>query len=360
VKSVINKYLSETQTEDEIKRRFKADMTAYLGCREVVPVVNGTVALEVALRGLGLSRGDFVIVPDISFVATATAVANCGLVPVYADVSSAYFGLTLEALRSRYSPRVRAAILVHFSGFVNRELFEIIEYCYRNDIFLVEDCAQAFSCTAHGMKVGTLGNAGTFSFQSSKIITAGEGGLIATNDPRLSAQFQAVSDWGLSPNLEKRRVDLASSNFRLSALQCYVLGNRLKDIDRVVAARRAYCDELEDACRRLGVEHRLPDPNTVFFDCPFFFPVTSGTQRNTVEPREESPLHRGAIVPAILKRFYPDLLEDYCNANPREITDGFCSNSIIADIDFINIAQVQGMPADRIITAYGEDASCRK
>jgi dTDP-4-amino-4,6-dideoxygalactose transaminase len=360
VKSVINNFLNREQTEDEIKHVFEESMAAYLGCRSVVPVVNGTIALEVALRGLGLCRGDAVIVPDISFIATATAVANCGLIPVFADVSPDYFGLTVETLRNRDCSRVKAALLVHFSGFVNRDLFEIIEYCCRRDLALVEDCAQAFACTAFGRKVGTFGDAGIFSFQSSKIINAGEGGLVCTDKQNLAAEFQAISDWGMSPAFVKRKLELPSSNFRLSALQCYWLQQKLQHIEHTMAARLERCRELENACRNLGLEHRLPAGKTDFVDCPFFFPVKSERKLNTIEPREESPMHRSAIVPAILQHFFPDLLEIYYELNPPETLAGFASNNIISDIDFINIHQTRNLPADQVMTAYTEAALCLK
>jgi dTDP-4-amino-4,6-dideoxygalactose transaminase len=359
VKSVIDDFLGGRWNEDEIKNAFAAHMAEYLDCRHVVPVSNGTAALEVALRGLGLSRGDCVIVPDISFIATATAVANCGLVPVYADVSPEYFGLTADSLQSRDCSRVKAVILVHFSGFVNRDLFEIIEYCCRRGLLLVEDCAQAFSCTAHGRKVGTFGDAGTFSFQSSKIISAGEGGLVCTDKKDPASLFQAISDWGMSPAFAKRRLELASSNFRLSALQCYCLDKKLRSIEQTVAARINRCAQMEEACRTLGLEHRLPAPKQDFIDCPFFFPVKSARKLNTVEPREESPMHRSSMVPAILRRFYPDLLETYFELNPPDVPAGFCSNNVIADIDFINIHQTGDTPAEEVLTAYTE-ALCLK
>ncbi|MBN1799523.1 MAG: DegT/DnrJ/EryC1/StrS family aminotransferase [Spirochaetales bacterium] len=358
MKYAIDALLPDFISGEEVIKEFRSQMSLYLGCRYVIPVVNGTVALEVVLRGLGLQRGDFVIVPDISFIATATAVANCGLIPVYADVSSEYFGLTLEALQRRFTPRVKAVILVHFSGFVNREIAEISEYCRNHKIALVEDCAQAFSCSAYGAKTGALADAGTFSFQSSKIINSGEGGLISTHNELLAAEYQAISDWGLSPAHNRRKLDLASSNFRLSALQCYFLTKQIQAIDEIVDARFERLAELKEACEKLGVESCLPRAKADFHDCPFFFPVRSSRKLNTIEPREESPMHRSSIVKSILKQFYPDLLEIYRKANPPHIFKDFESNRIISEIDFINIHQALNTPVEHIILNYKESISC--
>jgi perosamine synthetase len=359
VKYAINAIIPDFHSEEEVIRKFRDHMSLFLGCKYMIPVVNGTIALEVALRGLGLKRGDFVIVPDISFIATATAVANCGLIPLFADVSVEYFGLTLEALQHRMCEKVKAVILVHFSGFMNRQISEITEYCRKHGVALVEDCAQALSCSAYGVKAGTFGDAGTFSFQSSKIISSGEGGLISTHNELLAAECEAISDWGLSPALDGRKLDLASSNFRLSAIQCYFLSKQMQALDRILADRLECCAELEEACEKMGVATRLPKPKAVFYDCPFFFPIKSSRKLNTVEPREESPMHRSTIVPSILNQFYPDLLHIYLQANPPALFADFMSNKIIADIDFINIHQAAGMSADHIICNYKESIPCR-
>src|SRR5271157_198965 len=211
----IKSFIPNFKPEEEVIQEFKSSISSYLGCKYVIPVTNGTIAIEVALRGLRLNRGDLVIIPDLSFIATATAVADCGLIPVFADVSPEYFGLTLESLKKRELSGVKAVILVHLSGFMNREIFEIRDYCRSRNIALIEDCAQAFSCSADGIKAGAFGNAGTFSFQSSKIINSGEGGLISTNDPDLAAECEAISDWGLSPSLPRRKLEVASCNYRL-------------------------------------------------------------------------------------------------------------------------------------------------
>jgi len=159
---------------------------------------------------------------------------------------------------------------------------------------------------------------------------------------------------------KRRKLALASSNFRLSALQCYVLGRKLEHIDSTVAARRERCARLEDACRELGLEHCLPAPRPEYFDCPFFFPLKSARKLNSIEPREESPLHRSAIVVAILERFYPDLLKRYYELNPPGVMSEFAGNKVITDIDFINISQTWNLPADQVVSAYKEAVLCRK
>jgi perosamine synthetase len=137
-------YLPDFTTETEIKDSLKRALGKFFNCNHVILVVNGTTAIEIALKALGLKRGTPVIVPDLSFIATATAVANCGLIPVYADISAEYYGLTLESVKQEYTQHQNtgAVVLVHFGGYVNREIFAIKAFCAAHHLYLLEDCAQ--------------------------------------------------------------------------------------------------------------------------------------------------------------------------------------------------------------------------
>jgi hypothetical protein len=132
-----------------------------------------------------------------------------------------------------------------------------------------------------------------------------------------------------------------------------VLLRQLEKIHDVYNGRMERCGQLQQACERSGLESALPPAAEGWIDCPFFFPVKSSNKINMLEPREEMPLHKSAMVPAILERFYPDLVAAYHRANPPEKLGRFESNSIIETVDFINISQTENLPAEEVIAAYG-------
>ncbi|HYH03856.1 MAG TPA: DegT/DnrJ/EryC1/StrS family aminotransferase [Bacillota bacterium] len=348
-----NAYLPGFATETATQETLRQTLREYLNCKYVSLVVNGTIALEIALRASGLKRGTKVIIPDLSFIATATAVANCGMIPLYADISEAYFGLTLESVQQQYdsAENVGAVILVHFGGFVNREIFEIKEFCQEKKLFLIEDCAQVLPCAIHGKRVGTIGDIGTFSLQSSKIVNCGEGGLITTSSEILGQRCESISNWGLSfPGIE-RDLSIPSSNFRMSAIQSFFVLKQLEILDQIVAERNDQYLELRDLARKFGLEPALPQENPDIIDCPFFFPMKSKQKLNMVEPRTEYPMRQSTMVQAILDFFHPDLLEIYQQQKhgyPLERT----SDRVIREVDFINFRNCEVSSPEEVISQY--------
>jgi dTDP-4-amino-4,6-dideoxygalactose transaminase len=336
-------FVSETATKDALRQT----LAASFNCKYISLVGNGTVAIEIALRAFGLPRGTQVIIPDLSFIATATAVANCGMIPLYADISEAYFGLTLESVKQQYysNDNIGAVIVVHFAGFVDRQIFAIKEFCQEKQLYLLEDCAQVFPCAIHGKRVGTIGDAGTFSLQSSKIVNCGEGGFITTNSGTLAQRCEAISNWGLSfPGIE-RDPGIPSSNFRMSAVQSYFVAKQMELLDGIVAERLQKYTEMQDLARKYGLEPALPRAEADISDCPFFFPLKSSRQKlNMLEPRTEYPMRKSAMVPAILGFFHPDLLPVYRQKSlsyGRERT----SDQVIREIDFINFRSLESSSA---------------
>ncbi len=346
-------YIHDFSSEDTVRAEFKEAVNKYFDCKYSIPVSNGTAAIEVALRSLSLPRGSLVIVPDISFIATATAVANCGLIPVYADVSGDYLGMTLDEVVRKYNSGVKAVIVVHLAGYMNREIFQIRDFCREKGICLLEDCAQALACCAKGKKAGTIGDIGTFSFQSSKIVNAGEGGLIITDNNHFALKCEAISDWGISTGCYKRNLNISSSNFRLSAIQCYFLIKQFEMIDDIVNERLSKCERLFEACREFNVEPYSPKKQKDFFDCPFFFMIKSRKKINTIEPREEYPMRNSSMVREILKDYYPDLVDKYLSSN-CENRQNLVSRRILSEIDFINIRQNSEKTDMELFGAYAD------
>src|SRR5271157_413580 len=154
---------------------FEEAFASYHGARHGIAVTNGTAALEVTMAALGINHGDEVIVPNFTFVATASAVLFANALPVLVDVDPETYCIDCDLVEAAITPRTKAIIAVHMGG-NPADLDRLSKIAKRNRLALIEDSAHAHASEWRGQRVGTFGIAGTFSFQSSKLITAGEGG----------------------------------------------------------------------------------------------------------------------------------------------------------------------------------------
>jgi dTDP-4-amino-4,6-dideoxygalactose transaminase len=179
-------------------RAFEAEFADAVGCRYGIALANGTVALELALRCFDIGPGDEVVVTPRSFMASASCVVTCGARPVFADVDPVSQNITAETIRAVLSPRTRAVIAVHLAGWPC-DMEPIMALCRERGLKLIEDCAQAHGATYRGRPVGSLGDVAAFSFCQDKIMTtAGEGGMLVTDDPALWSRAWSYKDHGKS------------------------------------------------------------------------------------------------------------------------------------------------------------------
>ncbi len=205
-----------------------------LGCRHVIAVGSGTAALHLAYLGAGVQPGDEVIVPAITFVATAAAVRYCGATPVFADVAGDHdLGLDPDDVERRITPHTRAVCAMHYAGYPAAiEALRVL--CDRRGLVLLEDAAHAPSATVGARKAGTFGLAGAFSFFSNKVLSAGEGGAVATDDDALATLARRARADGLVDRLDEPRAALLLA--RLARME--------DDIARRRALTLAYRDKL--------------------------------------------------------------------------------------------------------------------
>jgi dTDP-4-amino-4,6-dideoxygalactose transaminase len=178
-------------------RSLEREYAEKLGRAHAVAVANGTLALELALRGFGIGPGDEVVVPARSFIATASCVVAVGATPVFADIDPETSDLTAETLETALTERTAAVIVVHVAGWP-AEMDPIIDLARSRGVLVIEDCAQAHGATYRGRPVGSFGDAACFSFCQDKIIAAGEGGLIALDDDTAFALVWEYKDHGKS------------------------------------------------------------------------------------------------------------------------------------------------------------------
>jgi dTDP-3-amino-3,4,6-trideoxy-alpha-D-glucose transaminase len=230
---------------------FEEEFASYLGVRFCVGVGNGTDALTIALRALGVGRGDEVVLPSFTFYATAEAAVNAGAVPVFCDVDPETYCVTAEAVERALTPRTKAILPVHLFG----NVAAVPELCELGPP-VVEDAAQAAGASFRGRKAGSLGVVATFSFFPSKNLAClGDGGAVVTDDERVAEVARRLRFHGSEDKLTHTEVGY---NSRLDALQAGVLRLLLPELDGWNAARRAAAAAYE--ARGLGTVVGLPRP----------------------------------------------------------------------------------------------------
>lgn len=217
---------------------FEKAFARYHGARHGIAVTNGTAALEVTMAALGIGHGDEVIVPNFTFVATASAVLFANALPVLVEVDPKTYCLDPALAEAAITPRTRAIIAVHMGGHP-ADLDRLQEIAERRGIALIEDSAHAHASEWRGTKIGTFGTAATFSFQASKLMTAGEGGVIISNDDAFERQARSVHDCGRMPGEWFYSHFIYGSNYRLSEWQGAVLKVQLERLEPQTAHRHS-------------------------------------------------------------------------------------------------------------------------
>jgi dTDP-3-amino-3,4,6-trideoxy-alpha-D-glucose transaminase len=205
-------------------KSFERAFAIECGSEHAVGVSSGTAALELALRGLGIGSGDEVIVPTYSFIATAEAVSTVGAIPILVDIDAETALITAETVERALTPKTRCVIPVHLFG-RTVEMDPILALCRERDIAVVEDACQAHGANYRGRPVGSLGDAGCFSFYPTKNLGAwGDGGALVTNDAALDAKVRLLRSHG---EAKRHHHELATGTHRLDALQAALLSVKL-------------------------------------------------------------------------------------------------------------------------------------
>jgi dTDP-4-amino-4,6-dideoxygalactose transaminase len=216
----------------DFERRF-AEMH---GCSHGIAVANGTVSLRVALLAAGIGAEDEVVVPPYTFVSTATAVIEANAIPVFADVDLETFNIDPSAVEAVITPRTRAVIPVHFAGHP-AEMADIMALANEHDLVVIEDAAHAHGASYQNRPAGSLGHLASFSFQSSKNLTSGEGGIITTNDEALAESCRSIQNCGRVQGGKWYEHHVISGNYRLGEFQGAVLNCQLDRLEEQTRIR---------------------------------------------------------------------------------------------------------------------------
>ncbi len=229
--------------------------------RHAVPMANGTVTMEVALKALGIGWGDEVIVPALTFAATAYAPLAAGALPVLVDVSPGSLAIDPDAVEAAITPQTKAIIPVHL-GQVMADMDRLGEIASRHHLAIIEDCAHSHGKQWRGRSAGAVAAFGSFSHQSTKILTSGEGGTLTTNDDRLAELAASIIDCGRAKDPGEERFTFGA-NYRLSELQAAALVGQVDKFESQMEERAqaaAYFEELMagvEEVRLLDVDERI-------------------------------------------------------------------------------------------------------
>ena len=249
-------------------RLFEKEFAAFVGCDHAVALVNGTAALECALKALGVGPGDEVITTSRTFIASASSAVMVGAHPVFADVDRDSQNITAASIERVLTPRTKAIVAVHLAGWPC-EMDEILALAHERGIKVVEDCAQAHGATYKGRPIGSLGDVAAFSFCQDKIMTtAGEGGMVTTNSAELWNAMWSLKDHGKSYDAVYHREhapgfrwlhESFGTNWRLSEVQSAIGRVQLRKLSRWLFIRRAHAQMLTDECVKLpGLRVTVP------------------------------------------------------------------------------------------------------
>lgn len=230
------------------------------GCEHGIAVANGTVSLRLGLMAAGLEAESEVIIPPYTFFSTASAVIEANMVPVFADIDLATFNLDPQALEAAITPRTRAVIPVHFAGQV-ADMDAIMAIAAKHDLLVIEDAAHAHGGSHKSGAAGSLGHLGSFSFQSSKNLTSGEGGIITTNDAKLAAACRSMHNCGRVPDGVWYEHHVISGNYRLGELQGALLNAQFERLEEQTLARDANGRYLAERLAKLPGIHPQHRPD---------------------------------------------------------------------------------------------------
>lgn len=303
--SAVTRVLSSNRvnywTGDE-GRMFETEFAAFAGTRHAVAVANGTVALDLALKGLGIGPGDEVIVTARSFIASASCIINAGATPVFSDVDRNSQNITADTIARNLTARTRAIICVHLAGWPC-DMDAIRELVSGRNIFLIEDCAQATGAAYKGRPVGGLGDVAAWSFCQDKIMTTGgEGGMVTCNDTDLWKRMWAFKDHGKSWDTVHKSIHPAGfrwlhesigTNWRLTEIQSAIGRIQLRRMPRWRELRQQNADRMRTLLKPLAGPNgilRIPEltaPKSLHANYKFYafvrpehLPV--GTTRDTL------------------------------------------------------------------------------
>ena len=230
----------------EYIKKFEKDFSGYCGVKDGASCSNGTTALHLALKAFGVKEGDEVIVPNVTFIATANAVRYCNAKPVFVDIDESWC-IDPEKIREKITKKTRGIIPVHLYG-MPADMDPIRELAGKHSLFVLEDCAEAHGARYRGKRVGSLGDASVFSFYGNKVITTGEGGMVLSGNKELIEEVKVLRDHGMNP---KKRYwhDKIGYNYRMTNVQAAIGVAQLENIGKILSLKKKLVETYDSILR---------------------------------------------------------------------------------------------------------------
>ncbi len=235
---------------------FEEAFAKFCGAKHAIAANNGTTALHLAMVAMDLKPGDEVIIPTVTYIATANAVRYCGATPVLVDVCADTMNIDPADIERKITSNTRGIIPVHLYGHP-ADMTAVNRIAHKHGLWVVEDAAEAHGAEVNGQKVGTLGTCATFSFFGNKIITTGEGGMVTTDDDALAAKLRLFRGQGMDP---KRRYwfPVIGYNYRMTNIQAAIGLAQMEGIEKALADRQRLAKWYDEALSELRDQIILP------------------------------------------------------------------------------------------------------
>lgn len=235
---------------------FEKAFAEFCGVKHAISTNNGTTALHLAMVGMDLQPGDEVIVPTVTYIATANAVRYCGATPVFSDVVPGILNIDPVDIESKITPRVKGIVAVHLYGHP-ADMLEINRIAKKHGLWVIEDAAEAHGAKVFEKRVGSFGDCATFSFFGNKIITTGEGGMITTNNDELAEKLRLFRGQGMDP---KRRYwfPVIGYNYRMTNIQAAIGLAQMETIEKSLAARKSLANRYKTLLSSLSHDIETP------------------------------------------------------------------------------------------------------
>ena len=236
---------------------FEAAFASFCGVKHAVAANNGTTALHLALVALGLGPGDEVIIPTVTYIATANAVRYCGATPVLVDVRPDTMNIDPQQIEQKITPRTRGIIPVHLYGHP-ADMEPLTQIARKHGLWVLEDAAEAHGAEVNGRRVGGLSECATFSFFGNKIVTTGEGGMVTTNDDELAVKLRLYRGQGVDPQ-RRYWFPVIGYNYRMTNIQAAIGLAQMETIDAALEDRQALAKLYDEALSPLKAQLVLPE-----------------------------------------------------------------------------------------------------
>lgn len=265
---------------------FEKAFAEFCGVRHAISCNNGTASLHLALAGLGIGPGDEVIVPDLTYVASANCVRYCGAEPVFVDCDPRTFNMDPARIEAHVTPRTKGIMAVHLYG-QTCDMDPIQEIADRHGLFVIEDAAEAHGARYKGRRAGSLGRCASFSFFGNKIITTGEGGAVTTDDDVLANRLRLLRGQGMDPQ-RRYWFPVVGYNYRMTNVAAAIGVAQLERVDQALAFRKAlarWYDEELAAVRGIVRPHVEPWADHSYWMYTVMLAPAPGVSRDTVMAR---------------------------------------------------------------------------